>query len=502
MAAHFFPRRLPVLPALLAVLAACSGGGGKDVPFVPDEVVQDNGGETADPGLDGETRPPTQVAEPFRIVFPYYQYTPPPEPIRVLWTDPSAMAINPSTSLDAALQAVDRSLSCTNGCIADRSGHWLAVVVALPDESGGSKVRLFRLFDGPVVQASGIADIVDVRAFAFGKDSFVFTRAQYGCYESDTHRKACAKFFRIDLSVANPAGEESLFTFPTEADLDKVLAPSGNFRIGDDGRTILVLGPTVGSQSVWLWRGPTGLPIRVAGPICGAGTIDGACQESGSAFSDTDPVALSPDGNHLVLALVENDRALVLVHVDLPQAGTRKTASLLKMAEGISFAENACYNRQRVNPWQPTFVQGPLRFSPDGTEVLFVAGTECDPNRTRPWTNVLALPLSRIDGEGTLARDHLRWITEFPTDETRTACVSILPGSMDLSPTGDHVVFAGSPMLDSTGTAVIPDGQQQLYLDAEVWAVRRDGTTAPVQLTATQGWKATSTLAIAVPPSP
>jgi len=500
MAPRFFPRRVTALPALLAVLAACSGGGGQDVPFVPDEVVQDTGGEATDPGLDGDSRPPTQVAEPFRIVFPYYRYTPPAEPVRVLWTDPSAMAVKPSTSLDDALLAVDPALSCANGCIVDRSGRWLAVVVALPDDSGGSKVHLFRLFDGPTVRDSGIADIVDVRAFAFGTDSFVFTRAQYGCYESDTRQKACAKFFRIDLSAANPAGEESLFTFPTEADLDKVLAPSGNFRIGDDGRTVIVLGPTVGSQSVWLWRGPTGLPIRVAGPICGAGTIDGACQETGSAFSDTDPVALSPDGNHLVLALVENDRALVLVHVDLRQAaGTRKTASLLKMAEGISFAENACYNRQ---PWQPTFMQAPIRFSPDGTEVVFVAGTDCSPNRTRPWTNVLALALARIDDEGTLARDALRRITEFPTDETRTACVSILPGSLDLSPTGDHVVFAGSPMLDSEGTAVIPDGQQQLYLDAEVWAVRRDATTAPVQLTAKQGWKATSTLAIAVPPTP
>ncbi len=486
--------------ALPCVLAACgSGGAGSDVPFTPD-VPQD--------GVVGDTAPdtpkaPTKVDEAFRVVFPYAQYAP-SSTVQVEWLDPAQREADPKTSFDTLLAALDPALSCQQGCIPDRSGKWLAVVVSLPTSgTSDSTVRLFRLFDGPVLGSSSIPDVVGVRTFAFGTDAFVFTRMQYGCYESDTQKRGCAKFFRIDLSVPNPAGEESLFTFPTEELVNTLIPPSGAFRIGQDGRTVIVLGPTITSQSAWLWRGPTGLPVQAVGPICAGTAPDGGCLSAGFGFLDTDPVALSPDGNHLVMALVERDQSLILTHVDLRDGtGSRKTASLLTMPEATtSFATNACYNRLIPgNEWRPTFVYPPLRFSPDGTEVVFVAGTSCQPNNARPWTNVLAIPLARIDAEGVIARGDLRWITDFPTGDTLAACVSISRNSMDLSPTGDYVVFAGSPMLDSS-FQVIPDGQSQLGRDDEVWVTRRDGTTAPVQLTGRQSWKATSTTAIAVPPA-
>jgi len=486
--------------ALPCVLAACgSGGTGSDVPFTPD-VLQD--GAAGDTGPD-TPKAPTKVDEAFRVVFPYVKYVP-PTATQVLWMNPIQRESDPQTTFEASLPTQSPPLSCQLGCIADRSGNWLAVVVSGPtSDTGGSTVRLFRLFDGPVLGSSGIPDVVDVRTFAFGADAFVFTRMQYGCYESDTQKRGCAKFFRIDLSVANPAGEESLFTFPTEELLNTLIPPSGAFRMGQDDRTVIVLGPTITSQSAWWWRGPTGLPIQAVGPICAGTAPDGGCLSAGLGYSDTDPVALSPDGNHLVLALVERDRSLILTHVDLRDGtGSRKTASLLTMPEATtSFTTNACYNRLIPgNEWRPTFVAPPLRFSADGTEVIFVAGTNCKPNSARPWTNVLAIPLDRIDAEGVIARDDLRWVTDFPPGDTLAACVSILPDSMDLSPTGDYVVFAGSPQLDSSFQA-IADGQLQLGNDDEVWVTRRDGTTAPVQLTARQSWKATSTTAIAVPPA-
>jgi hypothetical protein len=491
--------------AALAVLAACgSGSAGRDVPFTPDDVLQDASGQDSGPE---EVRPPTQVDEAFRVVFPYVDYVPSPTtPTQVYWMNPAQREADPRTTFDAVLPVQEPALTCRGGCIAAPSGKWLAVVVSESvSATEGNVVRLFRLYDGPTLVPSGIPDVVNVRSFAFamdpfavGMDSFVFTRMQLGCYEADVHQKACAKFFRIDLSGPNPAGEESLFTFPTEAALDATLPPSGNFRMGQDGKTVIVLGPTVASQSVWLWRGPTGLPVQVTGPICAGIGPDDTCISAGLGFRDTDPVALSPDGNHLVLALVEDNRSLVLTHVDLRNdPRTRKTASLLALqGETKDYGLNRCYNRQA---WQPTFVLAPLRFTPDGTEIVFVAGTDCEPNKNRSWTNVLALPLARIDAEGAIARDDLRWITDFPQGDTLAACVSILPGAMDLSPTGDYVVFAGSPTLNSS-FEVIPDSNPQLTSDAEVWVTRRDGTTEPVQLTAKSGWRVTSTLAIPVPP--
>jgi hypothetical protein len=443
--------------AALAVLAACgSGSAGRDVPFTPDDVLQDASGQDSGPE---EVRPPTQVDEAFRVVFPYVDYVHiPATPSQVFWMNPAQREADPKTTFDAALPVQEPALTCQDGCIAAPSGKWLAVVVT-PTTSAteGNTVRLFRLYDGPTLVPSGIPDVVNVRSFAFGTDSFVFTRMQYGCYQADTQQKACAKFFRINLAGPTPAGEESLFTFPTEATLDATLPPSGNFRIGQDGRTVIVLGPTVTSQSVWLWRGPTGEPIQVTDPVCAGIGPDETCISAGLGFRDTDPVALSPDGNHLVLALIENDRALVLTHVDLRNdPRTRKTAALLMMTGDFSYydGKNYCWNRQA---WQPTFVLAPLRFSPDGTEVVFVAGTDCEPNKNRSWTNVLALPLARIDAEGAIARDDLRWITDFPQGETLAACVSILPDAMDLSPTGDYVVFAGSPTLNSSFEALRED---------------------------------------------
>lgn len=479
---------------ILAFATSCgTSKGSPDLPFSPDDPGTDP--SAADPGPD-TPREPTVVSEAFRIVFPYQQYLP-SQNVDVVWSDPANPELSPSTSFDALLKAQDEALSCALGCVPAPSGRWLAVVVSGPTSSSSdSVVRLYRLFDGPAVAPSGIPDIVDVRTFAFGADSFVFSRAQYGCYASDPKKRACVKFFRVDLAVPTPAGEESLFAFPTEDDVEHVLPPTGAFRMGEDGRTIIVLGTTLGSQGVWLWRGPSGPPRQVAGPICAGIAPGGGCLESDSPFSDSDPVALSLDGNHLVLALVENDRSLILTHFDLRGAGTRTSASLLSMPDSISFATNRCYNRQA---WQPTFVQPPLRFSPDGTELVFVGGTDCQPNRDRSWTNLLALSLSRIDAEGPLEREDLRWITDFPQGAQLAASVSIQPGSLDLSPSGEYVVFAASPYLDSSGL-VLRDGDYQLFNDSEVWVTRRDGTTLPVQMTARQGWKATSARAITVPP--
>jgi hypothetical protein len=483
--------RMGLLLALLAV--ACAGGGATGTD---DATADEAPADTLDATGDGE-RVPVQVTEDFRLVFPYLRYTTAPL-VDVFFSDPAAGSAS-ETSLSDRIGQVAPGVDCSSGCLVDATGRWLAVVVAGPAAEGqGSTVRLFRLAAGPVVTPSTVSDVTDVTAMAFGDDALYFSRPRAACEAERGPSRGCHAFYRTPLSA--PGAEEFLFTFPTAAALQTAMPHSGRFVMGQDGRTVVVLAPTTNTQSAWVWR-TAGEPIRVAGPLCGVrgGTDGGTCVGSGSAYSDADPVALSPDGRHLALALVLHDQDLVLGHMDLQGDGTLETATLLHLPDDVTdFAMNACYNRTpRDAPWQPTSVQAPLRFSRDGTEVVFVGRAACGANKDKPWTNLLAVPLARIDQGGTLQRGDLRWITEFPSGAI-VDCVSILPAAMDLSPSGDFVVFAGTPRFDSAGQLLL-DSQLQHFQDAEVWITRRDGTTEPAQLTARQGWRATSVQAVPVP---
>jgi len=200
-------------------------------------------------------------------------------------------------------------------------------------------------------------------------------------------------------------------------------------------------------------------------------------------------VAVSPDGNHLVAALVLEDRRLGAWHRDLRGDATR-AAILMEVPRGSRFSTDACYNRTPPSRWEPTRVVPPLRFSPDSSEVVLVGHAPCGDNRDKPWTKVLGLSLERLDREGRLDPGDLRWITDFPPGDI-AASVSVLPEALDLSPSGDLVFLVGTPWLDSRGEP-IADSQLQHRNDAEVLVTRRDGTAEVVQWTFGQGWRATS----------
>lgn len=481
---------LLLLPAGLGPACGDSGGGGRDAVDPGDVPAVD----APDAGADAP-RVPLEITEPFRAVIGCLQRVD-PFATTLRLRDPSLPAADGTASLSDALAAADPALDCHLGCRVDATGRWLAVFVAPPSSAaGGSLVRLFRLSAGPTVTASGLPDVTDVRALAFGRDALYWSRPRTACEAERGPSKGCHAFYRRPLPTPGP--EEFLFSFPTASALATALPHSGRFVMGQDGQTVLLMAPTVNTQGIWLWREP-GEPLQVVGPVCGTlqGGADGSCVGSGVAYSDTDPVALSPDGRHLAFGLVLEDRRLALGHLDLQAGGPFRTVSLLTMPEGSYTANNAaCYNR--FGGWEPTAIQPPLRFSPDGTEVIFVGKAACGVNRDKAWTNVLALPLSRIDAGGNLSRDDLRWITDFPAEDS-ARCVTITPDALDLSPTGAFVTFVGTPRYDSQGVEILAN-QLAHRNDAEVWATRTDGTTEPSQLTAEQAWMATSVAAIPVP---
>jgi hypothetical protein len=450
---------------------------GTDLP--EDRVVND-------PGGDG--RVPLAVPEGTRIAYGYQRYVDPGPALDLRITGP-----NGSDPVSFRDRLEPLGLDCQAGCLLDRSGSWLAVLVATASGGGdGNTLRLFRVQADGTPVASGIPDVAEAWYPAFGSTrdgpAIYWSRSRPACDADSGLPKGCRAFYRRLLRADAP--EEFLFSFPPASILDRTLPHSGFFRLGEDGRTVIVLAPTVGSQRIFLWR-EAGEPLLQGGPFCGTPdrAPDGSCLESGGAFSDRDPVAVSPDGNHLVAALVLEDRRLVAWHRDLRGDATR-AAILMEVPRGSRFSTDACYNRTPPSRWEPTRVVPPLRFSPDSSEVVLVGHAPCGDNRDKPWTKVLGLSLERLDREGRLDPGDLRWITDFPPGDI-AASVSVLPEALDLSPSGDLVFLVGTPWLDSRGEP-IADSQLQHRNDAEVLVTRRDGTAEVVQWTFGQGWRATS----------
>jgi len=452
---------------------------------VPEERTEDSG--------DG-SRPSPEVPEGVRVAYGYQRYAEQGAEVDLRVTGPGWAS---PLSFRERLQPL--GLDCQAGCFLDRSGTWLAVLV--PEaESTESTLRLFRVEADGTPVSSGVPEVRQAWYPAFGNTldgpAIYWSRRQPACDSASGIPKECRKFYRRLLRPEAP--EEDLFSFPPASILDAALPHSGFFRLGEDGRTVIVLAPTVGSQRIYLWR-ESGAPLLQGGPFCGTPdrTRDGACLESGGAFSDRDPVAVSPDGNHLVAALVVDDRRLVIWHRDL-RGGEPRATTLKEVPQGSRYSTDACYNPPYPSFREPVRVVPPLRFSPDSSEVILVGHTPCGENLDKPWSKVLALTIERLDREGRLGPEDLRWITDFPPGDI-AASVAILPEAMDLSPSGDLLWMVGTPWLDSDRQP-ITDSQLQHRNDAEVLVTRRDGTAAVLQWTFGRGWRATSVQALAPAP--
>jgi hypothetical protein len=230
----------------------------------------------------------------------------------------------------------------------------------------------------------------------------------------------------------------------------------------------------------------------VGDDLCSARDPTGNCIGSGTAsvYRDDDPIALSPDGLHLVFALVEDNQQLRLYHHDL-QTDLRRYSVLLDVPS--NYFTNACYNRQ---PWQYKAVRSPIRFTPDGSEVLFLGWDDCGDSKDKPWTNIVGVKRDFIGGGKKVTEADLRKVTDNPVGKvTKNIAVSWF----DLSPSGQYTTFLGTPTLLEDGTGWVPDISDRQVNDSEVYVTATDGSTTPVQLTNEVNWSTTSVIAVPTP---
>lgn len=506
--------RTLIFAGAIALMPGCGGGSGAtddgsgDLPAGTDLQDVDTTGDALD-------RPATIIDEDFRIVATRH----PPlsqRQIETLILDPREQDWSrPVVSIDGLL---GEDTDCSQGCLIGKDFNWLAV--NQPTSPGSAEPPGIALASidhsesGLGVKFLEIDPLQNVRHLAFHGSNLYWSRKRDNCDADTDNLKTCWDFLRMNL--ATPDIAELLFTFPTKAILATSQA-SGYFTLGEDGTTIVLQSPTTNSLSFWVARkdGSDKYSLsRVGKAICHQTDANGRCTGS-TDFTDQEPVAVSPDGRSLVAAVIVDDRRLSLLHFDLgfpgPPLEERQPDELILM--GVpdfqqdynlnGYRATACYNRAG-KPWRYTGVLSPIRFTSrdDDSEVLLVGQSDCKVNPQGPnkvWTNVAALPLKTL-AAGQADREAIRFVTDFP-EGYKAANVSIQNRTMDLSPSGEYVVFVGTAFLGSDGQA-IKDDQEKHVTDFEIWATRLDGTREPTQVTGDDPitfWKYLTAATVALP---
>lgn len=348
--------------------------------------------------------------------------------------------------------------SCKYGCITDRALDWIAVSIKRPTASGFTFQvgRFDNQLQVAMVKGVTISDVVD---FKFGGDYLYYTRLLQ-C--EGVHCRYT--FYRQPLNPVGPL--EELFVFPPENDPDwpDHTSYKGHFNVSQNGESLVVLGTTIRSLRLYLWRAGVLSELDYVCSLYEAGQCIGA----GSEYSDIDPVAISPDGSK-VATFTAAEKEFRLRVYDTSNL-TQKSLLLFSVAEGTWIAD-ACPVVRSMG-WAFRTILGDPVFSPDGSSLYFVANNDCDVATTtdRPHTNVLALDLSAV-GDGTAFEEtDFRNVTRNPDTD---GAANVIIDAMDLSPTGKTVVFTGSPRYGNG--ELLEDDSDRARRDREIWIIGANG---------------------------
>ncbi len=485
--------RLPNILAIgfMTVWAACSNG-----PADPDasdvnaaDALTDT--EATDSAGTDTLRPPTVVDEDFRLLMlrldnlQQYGSLVLADPRTREWEEgghPVGVAGAPESPATA-----NPNIDCTAGCFTDPTMKWFAYMESKPGPTEGRQLVVGSLGEGLVFQPIEGAVIPDVTDLAFAGDRLYLSRRMPSCDSEIGTSKVCWVFLRMDLR--QPTVLETLFTFPTPQ--IRQSAHAGHFTVSADGSTIVIQNPRYGELELWVWRqggsDDPGVLLQVGESICGARrAATESCSSNLGLFTDREPIAVSTDGNLVVLAAIENDQALRLFALDLrdesPDFCRAQLAYVNLAAEGGGFRADAYYNPLTA-PFTDIQAGMALVGTGDETELVFV-GERKSPNaigKTGVTTNLAAISadaLQKCSDEGLVP---LRRITEFQAGNV-PANVLITEGGFSVSPGGAFVAFLGTPVLQSDGRPVSESGSQHIE-DREAHVTRVDGTTSPVQVT-------------------
>ncbi len=470
---------------LLGIFACGGGGAAPDAGLVDLLAFVDAGpSETVTDSVDDASEAPLVVTEDFRVVYAYAGRpgTAVSGRFEFRVADPrDADPTNDAVLLAAGAQEVP---DCTTGCFPDRGLRYVAAAVGGSGEGYGLQVYDLGSAGGPAPVGPTLSGV----AHAEWAGSVLYYSQKVACPTGTAATTRCFDMFRLD--PADPGTTQRLTQMPPveEEGLTTAFQYNGFFRVGEDEKTLIFFVPTNVSVTVWVYR--EGVRRKVLGPLCAAKDPYGNCIAAAggsSLYREDNPVALSPDGQTLVFPLLEENRELRLYRHDIGDPEPRFSTLLSVPSD---YLKNACYNRE---PWQFTEVRGPIRFSRDGREVLFIGAATCDDNQVKPWTNILRLEVAKIGAGTPLAEADFRKVTDNPPGYfARAVAIS----DYDLSPSGEYVVLVGTPTVDMDGRPLPTQPSGRHERDSEVHVTRTDGKAGLLQITNDVTWTAQSVLAI------
>ncbi|MBM4386294.1 MAG: hypothetical protein FJ088_01065, partial [Deltaproteobacteria bacterium] len=345
--------------------------------------------------------------------------------------------------------------NCNLGCVTDRGLEWIAVAYKETEIQEDFDYKLGRFTTAMTVDIDKISGIKAVTDIKFGGGFLYFSKKlPEKCAENPP--SYCYDIYRVDLS--NLSKMDKIITFPP---IEKAAGSlyKGHFHLSEDGKTVVLLNPTIGSQNIYIWRDGK---LAELDYICHNLEPGGKCIGTGSQNTDKDPLAVSPDGNDIVIFLIEDNREFNVRRYNIKD-NWGKYSNLLKVPS--DYSKNACYNKKE---WQYTYVRGTPIVRGDG-RIYFIGEAKC--GNTKTWTNLVSMDISII-GDGTaITEEEIVKITDNPKGNT-SRNVEIF--NFDFSTEGNYVVFAGTPMFQVDGY-IIPDSSQRHFNDREIWIINRGG---------------------------
>jgi hypothetical protein len=431
---------------LAAWLVACGGGGsngGGELQW--EEVVLDAQGDAAvdaleaTPDLAGEEATPTP-AEDFRVVFGQQGriagVTADEFDLWMVQADGQGLTNFTKDSL------AKQELTCQYGCLVDEKLNWIAVSTQ-PADAGQFTFKLGQInnaYEVFIQKGVVLEDVVDLQ---FAGDWLFYSKRQEDCKPM----RCAYSIWRKDL--AQPMDQDDLMGVFPPADAPEYAysesAYQGHFRVSPDGSSLVVLSPTIRSQRIYMLKDGV---LSELDYICDRWN-QGSCVGAGSAYGDTDPVAISHDSRWVVV-FFKAETEFVAHLYDLQNPTVKRSAVLLSVPkdQGLSIHTDtvACANRQ---PWQFLEVRGVPRFTRDNMAVVMAGWSECTTaDNPRPATNIYMLPIGAIKEGNSVTQAELTSLVQKPTgNEVRNVIIQ----EFDFSPQGDFIAFAATPMFQANG---------------------------------------------------
>ena len=368
--------------------------------------------------------------------------------------------------------------SCAFGCVVDEDLDWLAISTEKPGPLGHTfKVARFNQdLEAKVIKGVTFKGVAD---FHFAGHFLLYTTSQFctvtGC-------QYALNRYDLDNIAKTP---EVTALIPPEGDPDWVDGDAlykGHFTPSADGRAALFLSPTIRSQRVYLWDDGDLVEVDY---ICPGGLQNDHCTGTGSDFRDTDPAALSADGEVAAyLAVVKHRLELRLPSTE----GEASVIALQAVDEGKSYTSNICSHVDNAT-WK--FAEVTQMLLADADSLFFVGYSDCEATAAKPWTALWRLSLSAVAGKDAVGQGDLDRLIHNPRhDGIENNVIDGFALGLD----GETVAFNASPRYaEDLETELSPQSSNAIK-SREIWLLDAAGDRH--QLTFDAEFSATRPLAL------